>query len=130
MPIRADLLHLYRAPEWQAARAAVKEKAADRCQRCNVKNGAWIVRDASKRGFTEITEADAAGLKARGERVVLIQCGACHRVPVPQGEMYALSNLLWLDRGCHLRFDSGVHRRSRQTRKDLARPLLAIGGAA
>jgi len=124
MPIAKHLRHLYKTDQWFEAREKIKARAEDRCERCSAKNGSWIVRDSTRRGYTTITAKDAAALKARGELVVLIQCGCCHRYPVPPMD-YEPCNLMWLCRGCHLRNDRPLHRRSRATRKDLARPLLA-----
>ncbi len=124
MPIRKDLRPLYRTPAWFAARKAVRERAKDCCERCGAENGSWVVRENGR--SVEVTEKDAAAAKVRGLRAVKIQCGCCHRVPVPLGD-HNLGNLLWMCRGCHLRFDRGlgVHRATRETRKDRARPLLA-----
>ena len=130
MPIRPELRHFYKTPEWKAARLRTRERALDRCQRCGAKNGSYIVRNTRDSGqypglpgFVEVTEKDAAGLRAQGQRVVKIQCGCAHLDNDPSNN--APENLAWLDRGCHLRHDRAHHRASRQTRKDLARPLLA-----
>lgn len=65
MPIRAELRHHYRTPQWKAARAAVKERAGDKCERCHAKNGSYMVRDRphDMAAFVELTEKDAAGLE-------------------------------------------------------------------
>jgi hypothetical protein len=122
MPIRKELRPLYKTPQWFEARAKVRERAEDRCERCGARNGAYVVRDASRRGYTAITARDAAALKTRGERVALIQCGCAHRNNVPGDDR--LSNLAWWCRGCHLKSDARHHKRSRAARKDRARPLL------
>ncbi len=122
MPIAKHLRHLYRTDSWFEAREKVKARAEDKCERCSARNHSWIVRDASKRGFTEITERDAIALKAQGESVVQVQCGCCHRNNVAGDDR--LGNLAWWCRGCHLRADRSHHKRSRAERKDLARPLL------
>ncbi len=121
MPIRKDLRPLYRTPQWFEARAIIRKQAEDRCQRCNRKNGTWIVYEKGR--IVEVTEKDAAGAKARGLRVVKIQCGAAHLNGIAGDDR--LSNLAWLCRGDHLRHDRGQHRDTRINRKDRARPLLA-----
>lgn len=123
MPIAPHLRPLYKTPSWFAAREKVKARATidgvDRCERCGAKNGSYIVRDQTKRGYTEVTKRDADALAARGFHVVLIQCGCCHRNNVAGDDRPA--NLAWWCRGCHLRADSSHHRRTRQARKDRER---------
>jgi 5-methylcytosine-specific restriction endonuclease McrA len=101
VPIRPELRHLYRGPAWEAARAACRERAKDRCQHCKRKNGS---------------------LKTK-PRVVEIQCGAAHLNGVAGDDRP--ENLAWLCRGCHLRHDRWFHHLSRAARKDAGRPLLA-----
>lgn len=130
MPIRTELRHHYRTPQWFAARALVRERARDRCERCHRKNRAWYISDplalAAIRKF-EITKGDAEAMKVQGVRVVLIQCGCCHVNNVAGDDRP--ENLRWWCRGCHLRFDERFHKYTRATRKDQARPLLAEGAA-
>lgn len=126
MPIRLELRHHYRTPEWFAARAKVRERAKDRCQACGSRNGAYYIRDGScfhAIRFFEVTKPDAAAAKVQGLRVVLIQCGCCHVNNVAGDDRD--ENLRWWCRGCHLRHDRTHHRNTRAARKDLARPLLA-----
>jgi hypothetical protein len=103
MPIRADLLHFYRTPQWKAARAACCERASDRCEDCGEKNGNTVFR-------------------IKGKRRVLIQCGCSHKNNVAGDDRP--KNLAWLCRGCHLRRDQLFHHETRAARKDQARPLL------
>jgi hypothetical protein len=126
MPIRADLRHHYQTPAWFEAREKCRERAGDRCQRCNARNGATGYREGRK--FIEISPRDAELARMQGHRVILIQCGCCHRSPVPPMD-YRIENLVWLCRGCHLKWDMRLHKRSRQTRRDGQRPILILAGA-
>lgn len=121
MPIRKELRKFYKTESWFTARALVKARAGDKCERCGLTNGSWVVREHGRN--VVVTEKDAAAAKLRGLKVVKIQCGAAHRIPVPPPD-HSDGNLLWLCRGCHRRFDMPGFRVSRQTRKDRARPLL------
>lgn len=130
MPIRPDLRKFYDGnPEWRAAREIVRLREEDRCRHCGGKNGAigFHKRLYPGRRFIELTERDAQAM-ARIDpslKIVRIQCGCSHRFPVPPMD-YRPENLLWLCRGCHLIFDKGGHKRSRQVRRDRGRPLLAM----
>lgn len=130
MPIRPELRHHYRTPAWFAARKACRERAGDRCERCGAKNGAVGFRREGKITLVEMTEKDAkaALLTAPWLNMVRIQCGCCHRNNVAGDDRP--ENLAWWCRGCHLRHDKPHHRETRAARKDAARPLLAIEGAA
>jgi 5-methylcytosine-specific restriction endonuclease McrA len=115
MPIRPEYRHFYRTPEWRAARAAVRQRAGDDCERCGSHNGDVEIRQRITAGALLV------------EKEVLIQCGAAHRNNVPGDDR--LENLAWWCRGCHLANDENHHRYTRSARKDGARPLLAIAEA-
>jgi hypothetical protein len=107
MPIRPELRHLYRSPEWELARKTVFERAGGRCEHC--------FRSAGSSYFNPETG-----------RLVKVQIGAAHRDHCRDlSRFYDLDNLLALDRACHLAFDKDDHRFSRSARKDRTRPLLA-----
>ena len=105
MPIRPELRHFYRTPEYKAARAACRDRAGDKCEQCGKPNGQIELR-----------------FDTNPYREVLIQCGASHVNNVPGDDRP--KNLRWLCRGCHLRADKAHHKQTRATRKDAARPLL------
>lgn len=123
MPIRKELRGFYRTPAWFAARKAVRERAGDRCERCRGRNGAVGYREKGR--WIEIAARDATLAGFLGCRVIRIQCGACHRIPVPPMD-YRVENLIFLCRGCHLLFDRGLHKRTRQARRDSQRPILLL----
>jgi hypothetical protein len=108
MPIRKELRHLYRTPEYKAARAACRERAGDRCEECGKLNGQIEWRFA--RSMKEI------------HRSVVIQCGASQNNVAGDDRP---ENLRWLCCGCHLAADRAHHKATRSIRKDAARPLLA-----
>jgi hypothetical protein len=132
MPIHADLRHFYRTPEWFAARAAVRERAGDRCERCGAKNGAIVIRHGFWRGspvsgsvpntYIELAAQDLALARLQGLSPTLIQCGCCHRNNVAGDDRP--ENLAWWCRGCHLRHDKPHHRDTRAARKDRGRGVL------
>jgi hypothetical protein len=154
MPIRKELRHLYRTPEYKAARARCRERAGDRCEQCGAPNKKTVLR--AFRWWTPYTfEATLFFLKAKRDgkevtelpwhvrdphnvdhfrtahfpwharmKVVWIQCGAAHLNNVAGDDRD--ENLAWLCRGCHLRTDKPFHRATRQLRKDLERPLLRL----
>ena len=118
MPIRKELRHLYKTPEYKAARAACRDRAGDRCEQCGGGNRQVGYRIDGK--FLRL----ALGLRLLdGKRMVLIQCGCAHLDNDPTNN--APKNLAWLCRGCHLHRDKPFHRLTRAIRKDAARPLLA-----
>lgn len=59
MPIRKELRHLYRGPEWEALRTEVLARANNRCERCARPNNklALATRDSSGRWNTSAAEA-------------------------------------------------------------------------
>ena len=64
MPIRPDLRHLYRTPEYKAARAPVIERAQNRCEQCGAPNGKEVLRQYG--WWTEATlEATVWAINAR-----------------------------------------------------------------
>lgn len=112
MPIRKELRHFYKTPEYKAARAACRERAGDRCEQCHKLNRQVELR------FD--TESDGS----QGFREVVIQCGASHVNNVAGDDRP--ENLRWLCRGCHLAADALHHKRTRSLRKDAARPLITM----
>src|SRR5580693_3498270 len=126
MPTPKHLRHLYKTPSWFIARAKVKERAKNHCERCGAANGATGYWEKGKtiltRFFVEITPRDRKIAEAHGKKVIVIQCGCAHLNGVAGDDR--LENLAWLCRGDHLRHDRVFHKRSREKRKDQARPVL------
>ena len=105
MPIRKELRQFYRPPTWTAIRQAVLERARFRCEACGQKQG--------KRYWNLKTS-----------RWVIVQLGVAHLDNDPRNND-ADTNLKALCRKCHLKADAAFHKRTRQARRDRARPLLA-----
>jgi len=106
MPIRPELRHLYRCEAWQEARRQVFERAQGKCERCGRKAG-------------------SSYFNRKTRRLVKVQLGAAHRDHCRDlSRFFDLDNLWALDRACHLEYDQGQHRETRQTKKDRSRPLL------
>lgn len=124
MPIRRELRKFYRGPAWQAARAACRERAGDRCEQCGLSNGTWTTRIVRRRAKVAAGSWPyrTAVQRTTVSKRVKVQCGAAHVNGVAGDDRP--ENLKWLCRGCHLRHDRPQHKESRATRKDAARPLL------
>jgi hypothetical protein len=154
MPIRPELLHLYRGLDWAAARARILERARGRCEQCG--------KPVGKVCFTytwQTWSCDPSGAIIRmpyrvklyhmvwialGSRVWRDQCG--HPVPKgswpagglprrirvqlgvahidPDGQFLDDKNMRAWCTWCHLHHDQPHHKLTRSTRKDAARPLL------
>ena len=60
MPIKPENMSKYpggsiKSPEWLKIRERIQERAGDRCERCGVDNGRWIVRSISGRVWRYLT---------------------------------------------------------------------------
>lgn len=131
MPIEKSVRHLYgKNPKWLEAKALVRQRAGNRCEVCNRKNGSLYAID--KKGHAvEISAKSRLSSELLGYRVLLIQCGCSHTDHRPAGEIpldefYRVDKLAFWCRGDHLKFDRPQHKRSRQTHRDSRRPLLAM----
>lgn len=153
MPIRRELRHFYRGPAWRATRARILERAGNCCERCGVPNRTIVLRAFSwwtpnsleaivfkNNGLINgkpVTElpwrcrpnqephvAHFPGPK-RWVGIVLTIAHLNHVAGDDRDE-----NLQALCQYCHLTNDAMQHarnaRRTRQVRKDAARPLLRL----
>jgi len=145
MPIRKDLLHLYRGPEWKATRDRILAAADNKCERCKKPNGAWIYT------YTWQTWAIVAGEKVKSYHMIWIKEGSKvwrnqHGWPVSpisskglprkirvvltvahadnQPENMNAGNLRCWCAWCHLAADRVFHGLTRSIRKDGGRPVL------
>lgn len=141
MPIRPELRHHYRGPQWQAARQRIRERAGDCCEQCGKPNRAIV---ETLTGFTHHADGRRSAWmiwrnigpwtnhhgqtcwprRHRGTRFIQVKCGAAHLNHVPGEDRD--DNLRWLCDWCHLHYDVGHHKDVRSKRKDKARPILAI----
>ena len=103
MPIRPELRHFYRTPEYRIARERLVKRAKDRCEQCRVHNRALVVREGGRK-----------------VRIVLTMAHLDHN---PANNQH--SNLKLLCQRCHLAYDQLHHKETRSIRKDRARPLLS-----
>jgi 5-methylcytosine-specific restriction endonuclease McrA len=106
MPIRAEYRRFYRGPHWADVRAKILKRAGNKCEECGMLNGdSYFNRNT--------------------QRLVKVQLGVAHLDHDDIARFYDEGNLRAWCRACHLRKDNqGIHRTTRQTRKDRARPLL------
>lgn len=146
MPIRPELRHFYQGPQWKAARARIIERAGNKCEDCGVPNhktvaracGWWMIPPELwwfmpwKPDGAPGVEWFASNGKSRGKgdnfpreicRMVHIVCAVTHVNGVPGDDRD--DNLRFRCQWCHLRADESLHKRTRSTRKDLARPIIA-----
>jgi 5-methylcytosine-specific restriction endonuclease McrA len=154
MPIRADLRHFYRTPEWRAARARVMARAGDKCEHCGKPNRAnvwtstgvvelaprdrlpymfWSPADSPRlvwhNQFGELRELSEAMLSpASWPRLIRVVIGVAHLNHVPGDERD--ENLRALCQWCHLHHDKQQHAQTRGARKDASRPIQWEGALA
>jgi hypothetical protein len=139
MPIRKDLLPLYKTPEYRAARERIQARAGDKCEQCGKPNGARVEtktgtflamlgagrghymfwRDAGPWRDWRGELAAVYGITGRMVRVVLTLAHLDHN-PANNSD----DNLKFLCQWCHLNYDKLHHAETRSIRKDRERPLL------
>lgn len=140
MPIRADLRKFYGATWRKVTRPRILARAGNKCEQCGVPNytdvtriaGAWLEQKVSwKDGVRETWRDDdgkpitpPAGPR-RTIRVVLTVAHLNHTSGDDRDE-----NLKALCQYHHLHLDKVHHRETRATRKDAARPLIALAEGA
>jgi hypothetical protein len=134
MPIRPDLLPLYRTPEYKAARASLVERAGNKCEQCGKPNGEVV---ETVTGFTDRPrmywrsvgpwfDHMGRGVESIGDTPhrVKVVCTFAHLDHNPANN--AEDNKAFLCQWCHLHYDGPHHKYSRSVRKDRGRPLLGI----
>lgn len=92
-----------------------------KCERCGVPDRAIGYRNQSGR-FVELGEKGGRSAKLQGYKVITIVLTVCHKNH--QSRDNRDENLSALCQKDHLRHDRAQHKLTRQTRKDLMRPLL------
>ena len=143
MPIRPDLLHFYKTPEYQEAREKCVERAKGRCQDCGKMNGRQVetVTRINARGVMMVWRPrrldpwrDQRGrlvkrlgilsaIRRSGKpRSIRVVCTMAHLNHDPSDNRD--SNVRFLCGWCHLNYDKSHHKESRQIRKDAGRDIL------
>jgi hypothetical protein len=147
MPIRADLRHFYRTPEFREQRKRVVERACNRCEECLKPNGENVYTLSGKTLLPHGLEVPfmfwtqdaktsigkgclwhnrfgkpAAFVDTRFPRPVRVVCTMAHLDHNPANN--ADENVKFLCQWCHLNYDRLHHKETRGARKDAARPLL------
>ena len=129
MPIRKELLHLYRGPAWKEIRARILERAGNKCERCGKPNGEilsvtrggfWF--DIRRNGWLNDRGQESAyfwpGFTGHSVYVIRIVITIAHLDHNPYNNMD--ENLQALCQHCHLKHDRHFHyanaRRSRARR--------------
>ena len=112
MPIKPENRHRY-PPNWHQIRAAILDRAKDRCERCGVPNHCHVQRPPGCH-WTKARPED--------EGAVWIVLTVAHLDHQPENNDPA--NLLALCQKCHLRHDAPHHRaNARRTRLQKSRQL-------
>ena len=106
MPIRPENLARY-PKNWRQIRAAILERAENRCEECSVPNGAYRNRES---GEWTRNEMQAETWAMDGDRVTRIVLTIAHLDHQP--ENCDPANLKALCQRCHLRYDHGQHLQS------------------
>jgi hypothetical protein len=121
MPIPRDKLHLYRTPEARAANAAVRTRAAGRCECRGLCGGNHAHEEPSGRHSERCPELEGQrALFARGSIVITV----AHLDHNPENNDAA--NLAALCQACHLRHDAKHHAESRSKNRDKGRGQLRL----
>ncbi len=148
MPIRRDLLPLYKTPEYKAARASLVARAGNKCEQCGKPNGervetftdyamgflghrgrpvmfwrpagSWWCNQWGAMADTSL----AVKLQGKKIRTVRVVCTFAHLDHNPANN--AEENKAFLCQWCHLNYDGPHHKYSRSVRKDRGRPLLSV----
>lgn len=148
MPIRPDLRHFYRGPEWQAKRRRILERAGGRfdakgryrggatCEQCHKphlhvvfywswRDGAdllvvWV--DEKSGALRDVNGASYAGPLKGLPRKVYVVLNVAHVNHVAGDDRD--DNLKALCCWCHFNWDRLHHKETRCQRKDAGRPLL------
>jgi len=140
VPIRKELRHFYRGPDWRAARAEILSRADYCCERCGKPDALEVLATANAwyDGVTKRWIRPGArlvdrrppverGLRCAGRPCALAtwkrsQLGVAHINHVAGDDRP--KNLAAWCRECHLIFDVEAHAETRKERKDRERPLL------
>ena len=104
--------------DWPAISRRVREEAGQKCQRCGVANGAFVVRAGDR---CDVLDEWSAEIAAReGKKVTRIVLTVAHTGPNKHDkhDKHDLSSLEALCQRCHLREDLDDHvRHAAETRR-------------
>jgi hypothetical protein len=135
MPIRADLVPLYRTPEAVASTRECLERAGYKCEECGKRHmetvrtlpgGLWYDETCHEWRAPLGQLAEDLMLRVRNPhtvgKTILVKIGAAHLDHDPRNN--SAGNRRALCQRDHLIYDRIQHKQTRSTRKDAARPLL------
>ena len=101
--------------DWPAISRRVREEAGQKCQRCGLANGAFVVRAGDRFVVLDGLAAEAAALD--GEKVTRIVLTVAHTGPT-RHDKHDTSSLEALCQRCHLLYDLDDHvRHAAETRR-------------
>jgi len=140
MPIRRDLRKFYGATWRKVTRPRILARAGNKCEQCGVPNNTDVFRIAGYwlnisvdftygAAYQWVSHQGSSTRRPPGRRrkvrIALMIAHLNHTSGDDRDE-----NLKALCQWCHLNYDAGHHRETRATRKDAARPLIAIAEGA
>lgn len=132
MPIRPEWRKYY-GKDWHALRMRILARAKHRCEECQVPDRLTVLRGQGN-SWKDLRNGhwySPDGLAPKcwsHRRMVTIVLTVAHLNHDPQDNRP--ENLRALCQWCHLNYDKLHHAESRAARKDRARPLLRLEGAA
>ena len=101
---------------WKELRAAVLERANNKCEFCGVENYAYGVRD-DKGLFHEYTAMQVEAASIDGEKIIQIILTVAHLDHDEENWDVKLDKLAALCQRCHLRYDVNEKKRRRKEKK-------------
>ena len=101
---------------WKELRAAVLERANNKCEFCGVENYAYGVRD-DKGLFHEYTAMQVEAASIDGEKIIQIILTVAHLDHDEENWDVRLDRLAALCQRCHLRYDVNEKKRRRKEKK-------------
>jgi hypothetical protein len=148
MPIRPELRHYYRGPDWRRTRQTILDRAKHKCEQCHKPNHIRVFT------FTQVLQFGRTGPRIRqmywiapGSKVWRDHQGKIERkvkFPALPRQVYVMlhvshknhqpgddrpENLQALCQWCHFNHDQARHHETRASRKDQARPLFVMHSA-
>jgi 5-methylcytosine-specific restriction endonuclease McrA len=103
-------------PNWKELRAAVLERANNKCEFCGVENYSTGVREADGT-FTQIEGMALEAAELDGEKVIQIVLTVAHLDHDEENHNVTLERLAALCQRCHLNYDIPEKKKKRRNKK-------------
>ena len=102
---------------WKELRAAVLERANNKCEFCGLENYAVGVRSADGTSFRQYSSMEVEAGFLDGDRVIQIVLTVAHLDHDEENHDVKLDRLAALCQRCHLRYDVNEKKRRRKNKK-------------